>query len=149
MISAPIFYEICVHILAKFNFGTKWEEMKELQLTFTTVWAYLKEDFWTYFSLFFARITIYIIPALIFFLLTRLKKDRRQNSLKTFLKCLNLQFTGYLIYQGLITIFALDYLLNLGSSSSSLPIYMYMFGYFFSLARKKEIVFGTAENNKF
>lgn len=143
-----IIYEFIVHIIAKFELGTKWEEMKELGLSINNFLPYLIENPWTYISLVLARLIVYILPALIFFIFTRIKKDRRYKSIKTFLKCLNLQFLGYLIYQGITIVLALDYLIEL-EPFANITIFMSMFGYVFTLTRNKEIEFGKINDIKF
>ena len=96
------------------------------------------------------RIIIYTLPAILFFPFTFIKRDKRKSIFKAFLKCLNLQFLGYLIYQGLAVIFALDYLIGL-EPFSNIAIFMSMFGYIATVSRNKnnDVEFGKINDNEF
>lgn len=149
VVLSPILYELLVLLLSKLNLGTAWEEMYMLGLTPATVWGFLKTDFWTYFSLVLCRLLTYTLPAMIFYCFTFIKRDKRKSKAKTFLKCLNLQFLGYLIYQGITIILALDYLIGL-EPLSNVGTFISMFGYIATISRKKDedIELGKINNNE-
>ncbi len=150
VVLAPIIYELLVFGISKLRLGTAWEEMMKLNLTPSTMWQYLNTNFWTYFSLVLCRIIIYTLPAILFFPFTFIKRDKRKSIFKTFLKCLNLQFLGYLIYQGIAVILALDYLIGL-EPFSNIAIFMSMFGYIATISRNKnnDVEFGKINDNEF
>ncbi|MDR0976035.1 MAG: hypothetical protein LBM01_03725 [Christensenellaceae bacterium] len=148
VIIVPIIYELLVFCIAKLSLGTAWEEMYKLGLTPATAGDFLKDNFWTYMSLVLCRIAIYIIPALLFFAVSFIKRDKRYNVFKTFLKCLNLQFLGYLLYKGITIILGLDYLIGL-EPFTNISMYMSIIGYIATLGRNKEIEFGKINDKGF
>lgn len=142
IVLAPIIYELLVLLISQMSFGTKWEEMKDLNLSFSQMFEYLSGNFWIWFSLVICRIIVYILPAVIFYLASLFnKKDKRKKQINIFLKCLNWQFLGYLIYQCITVVLGLDYLIGL-EPFNNISIFIAFFGYLFTLSKHKDIEFG-------
>lgn len=147
IIVSPIIYELLIHLFANLSLGTLWEELLNAQLQPSQVFEKFSEFGWAWISLILCRLTIYLLPSLMFFLLSFIKRDKRKSKIKTYLKCLNLQFLGYLIYQCLTIVLGLDYLIGL-QPFANVSIYMSLFGYIATISRNKEIEFGKIEDDK-
>ena len=120
---------IVIFLFAIFDFGKKWDSIKEGNITFIAL-----------VSLIIFRLCLYFVPGFIGYCIIKpIKKPETKNKkILLFIDCYNIQFFVYSLVLSLYELFALDYVLNV-DIFTKMDSFIFILGFIISVFIRHEI----------
>lgn len=124
-----IFAALVVVLFAVFDFGKKWDDIKEGNITALAI-----------ITLILFRVFLYFVPGLImYFFMKRIKKPDTNNKRTLLLTdCYNIQFFSFSIVLSLYELCGLDYILNV-DIFNKMDSFIFILGFIISVFVRHEI----------